>query len=196
MHMLTHVNTRTQEHQARHPFLDPHLRGGVGACSSHPRPAKEGAGGSAGPDPLGGSPGPTAVRGRLSGGLRPEARRTSTTSLTPLMPRARPGACAWKLVFTSQPGCPGTGHSSISTFENKTLAHLPREETEAQRCKTLTQGQRPQSGQGQSKDATLVTTGSLASPRVGRVPHAPAAQVGERSTKVLAVRGQPGTTRP
>ena len=99
-------------------------------------------------------------------------------------------------MFTSQPGCPGTGHSSISTFENKTLAHLPQEETEAQRCKTLTQGQRPQSGQGQSKDAALVTTGSLASPRAGRVPHAPAAQVGERSTKVPAGRGQPGTTHP
>lgn len=112
------------------------------------------------------------------------------------MPRAWPGASAWKLVFTSQPRCPGTGHSAISTFENKTLAHLPREETEAQRCKTLTQGQRPQSGQGQSKDPALVTAGSLASPRAGRVPRAPAAQVGERSTKVPAVRGQPGTTHP
>lgn len=96
-------------------------------------------------------------------------------------------------MFTSQPWCPG--HSAISTFGNKTLAHLPREETEAQRCKTLTQGQWPQSGQGQSKDPALVTAGSLASPRAGRVPRAPAAQVGERSTKVPAVRGQPRTTR-
>ena len=110
VHTLTHVNTHTQEHQAQHPCSWTHAREEGGWCLQQPSPPRQGGvRGSAGPDPPGGSPGPTPVQGRLSGGLSPEAWRTSTTSLTLLVPRARPGSCAWKLVFTSSPGACAQG---------------------------------------------------------------------------------------